>query len=494
MKLRLLTALLLAYALPYSASAEPAPAPPSAPAASGSLEKLLAGRPLVNGPLTLDQAVEIALRESPVVRGAVEEVQAAAGRVAAARAEQRPWVSANLFASGGNNANIIAGPSPTQPQMLMGLPKGGIFDANLMVMYPLFTSGRLQAMVRQAAAQRDASKADLESQRQEVALMVRMAYREAQARRSLGEVARTRLQENEERLRLDREEVAAGRVPSFYVQRDEAEVAASRQELTDAERDVELSLLQLRTVMGIHPASRLDLPLTLPYEPSADLLARLISASPFPSKAAVPPSAELPADLAALLRLAERQRPELQAAGLRSRAAGAERASIRGAFAPQINLFAMGDALTEEPHGGITGGIAASIPLYSGGQRRARLQTAEAERRRQEQEQQRVALQVGQEVTAALLTLRASEQNVGTAQAALTAARQEYEIARMRYDAGRSVVVEVLDALTMRVRAESNAVQALFQYNLARDRLLRAVGAGTPPALSSHPEGSSYLR
>lgn len=481
MKLLLLS-LLLTAAMPFTVRAEPsAPAPPDTSEASGSLEKLLAGRPLVNGPLTLDQAVKTALRESPVVRGAVEEVQAAAGRVAAVRAEQRPWVSANLFASGGNNPNIVASPSPTQPQMLMGLPKGGFVDANLMVMYPLFTSGRLQAMVRQAAAQRDASKADLEAQRQEVALMTRMAYREIQARRSLGEVARTRLQENEERLRLDREKVAAGRVPAFYVQRDEAEVASSRQELTDAERDVELSLLQLRTVMGVHPASHIEIPARLTYEPSVDFLSRLTASVPaLPSSSNAAPSA-LPAEGAALLRLAERQRPELQAVTLRSRAASAESASVRGAYGPQINLFAMGDALTEEPHRGITAGISASFPLYNGGQRRARLQSAEAENRKQEQEQQRVALQVGQEVTAALLFLRASEQNIRTAQAALTSAQQEYQVARMRYDAGRSVVVEVLDALAARVRAESNVVQALFQYNVTRDRLLRAVGE---PAVS----------
>ena len=76
-----------------------------------------------------------------------------------------------------------------------------------------------------------------------------------------------------------------------------------------------------------------------------------------------------------------------------------------------------------------------------------------------------------------------ARQNVTTAEAELTAARAEYEAANLRYQVGRSIVVEVLDALAARTRAESNIVEALFQYNVARDQLLRAVGSlGTNPA------------
>lgn len=496
-------ALLLGMAAPLAAEPMPAAEPPPPHSLTPSLPhpltpsppdlaSLLAARPVVNETVSIDQAVAIALRESPVVRGAAAEVEAAAGRVSAARAETRPWLSANSFISGGSNSSIVASPPVSQPQMIMALPRGAFFDQNLALMAPLYTGGRLRAMVRQAQALRNASQADLEAQRQEVTLLTRAAAYELLARRALVTVWQARLREDQERLRLDQERLKQEQIPPVYVRRDEAEVAATQQEVTNARRDVDLALVQLRTVLGVHPASRLDLSGSLEYQPSRDLISRLTALSPpggdrtratsdaTPGAAVAGAGSEDQRELQALVSASERQRPELQAAGERVRGAEQENAAVRGAYRPQVSIAAMGDfmkARSQDPFTGVTYGVIASLPLANGGQRRARVQTAQAEIRRQKLERERLALQVAQEIASALLNLRAAEQNIQTARAALAAAREEYRVALLRYQSGRSVVVEALDALAARVRAEGNEVQALFQYNLERDRLLRAVGA-----------------
>jgi outer membrane protein TolC len=425
----------------------------------------------------MDEAVDLALKNSPVVLGSAAELNAAVGRLRSARAEMRPWLSANAFASGGGGTGIVATPPPTQPAAIMGLPGGRFADLNLSLMLPLVTSGRLEGMVRQAAALRHASEADLATQRQEVTLMTRTAYHDVQARRAMVGVAQARLKENEERLKNDAARLKQQSIPEYYLRRDEAEVASARQDVTNAQRDVDISLVGLKTVIGVSPASQLDVTGDLDSPNTAEFLAALTAGS----------GAQPDDTLSALLNLAERKRPELMAGSRRVEGARADTTSVRGSYLPQLSLGVMGDwmkAGSMNASARTTAAVIASIPLYSGGQREGRIREAEGMREKQEQDLRQVALQVAQDVQNALLNLRAADQNVGAAQAGQKAAESEYAAAQLRYQVGRSVAAEMLDSLASRVRAQSDVVQALYLYNVARDQLLRAVGGlgASPPS------------
>ena len=159
------------------------------------------------------------------------------------------------------------------------MPQGGFLGAKLTAILPLYTGGRLQTLVRQARALQGASEAELESQRQEIALLTRTTFHEVQARRALVAVQRDRLTANKEQLHLDHVRADQGKIPPFFVLRQEAEVAATQQDLTNANRDVELALLQLKTVMGVGLESNLVIEGDLEYVPSAALIARLSGAT-----------------------------------------------------------------------------------------------------------------------------------------------------------------------------------------------------------------------
>ena len=296
------------------------------------------------------------------------------------------------------------------------------------------------------------------------------------------DVWQARLADDEERLRNDQARLAAGSVALVYVLRDQAEVAASRQELTNAQRDLELALLQLKLVMGVDPASRLTIPAGGEL---GDGLADLAPGAP-PSVAGSG-IAEGPLDqgAAALVRQAEQQRPELRSAGARVQAARAATTSVRGEYGLQVNLFAMTDVSNQSPSSGVSFGAIASLPIFNGGQRRARIDAAAAERRRQETEREQQRLEIAREVMAARVTMRAARQNVDTAAAGLTAAQEEHRLALVRYEAGRSAVVEVLDALAARVKAEANVIQARYELGVAGDQLRRALGEPLPGAAAA---------
>lgn len=472
--MKIAIAILLAFDVVAVCSGQQAPMN-DATSAPGALGPLLASQPVIQRTLTIDEAVQMALRDSPAVRGSAADLDAAIGRLRSARAEKLPWLSANGFASGGGNAAIIATPPPTQPAAIMGLPGGRFTDLNVSLMYPISTGKRLEGMIRSASALKQASEADLAAQRQDVTLAVRTAYHEVQARRSMVDAAKARLTENEERLKNDTARLEQQAIPEYYVRRDEAEVASAQQDVTNSQRDADMSLVALKTMIGVGPASKVDVTGSLENPDTTGFLARLTAGT---GKGATDV-------LSRLLFIAESRRPELAAAGSREESARAESSSVRGSYSPQIGLAVMGDWMASGGTGGSTGtaaAVIASIPLYNGGQREGRRREADAMREKAAQDRRQAALQIAQDVQDSLLNLQAADQNVDTSRKGLKAAEAEYAAAQLRYQAGRSVLAEALDALASRAKAQNDVVQALFQYDVARDQLLKAVGADLAPS------------
>jgi len=418
------------------------------------LGSLQSSRPTVNRSLTLQEAVEMALKESPVVRGAEEEVNMALAQVGMARAGTRPILSTTSFLTAGSMGNLFSTPAPVMPQNTFAVSRSNFFDQNLTLMYPLYTGRRLQALIRKAQAARRASEADLQAMRRDLALEVKIAYRQVLLAQAVTDIFRHLTDTTQERLRIDRVAFDEGRIPKFYVLRDEAEHANAQQMLVNAQRDVDVALVLLKTVMGISQASQITLSEKLSYEPAKYTREELLT-------------------------LAEKQRPELLAA--RQRVEGAQQGVTvaRSAYKPQFSLMAMADRMKAKDMPAFTGasfGVVIGLPILDGGMRRAQVKEAAAQTRKAQQDYEKVALQVIKEVETAFLALQAAERNIKTAETALVSAEEDYRIAQLRYTEGRGINVEVLDALTAFTRARTNHVQALYDYNVARDQLTRAIG------------------
>jgi outer membrane protein TolC len=460
----------------------PAPLSASTVATVGTGPALAADqRPTLHGPLTLEQAVAVALQQSPVVRGAVAEVDAAVARLGSARANTRPIASANTFAAGGSLGNLFTTPAPVMPSMIQSVGPGTFLDQNIALMVPLYTGGRLRALVRQAEAAHRAAGAELETVRLEVATMTRIAYRQAQYQQALVGVQEATTTTHRERLRITQAAFAAEKVPQYYVLRDETELANAEQQLANTRRDAEQHMVQLKTWMGVSLTSNVQLTEPPRFEPVADVLLRLgvAAGGGEEGEKGRRGEGERIADvLPELLRRAQEQRPELAVARERVVGGHAGVQVARSLYRPQINAGAMADLMRQrgDTLGGTTFGVVASLPLLDGGQRRSQVREAEAEQRRIEAEQEKTILQIHQEVANAWLALQAAAQNVQTAETGRRSAQEDYRVTLIRYEAGKGLNVEVLDALAARTRAETNVAQALFEYGVAQDQLRRAVG------------------
>jgi outer membrane protein TolC len=431
-------------------------------------------RPKIRQPLSLREAVEIALRESPILRGAVAELKAAEARLQMARSEKRWQLSVNAFASTGTESAILASPPTVMPSATMLLPRRTFFDANAMLMFPIFTGGRLEALIRQAEAVRHATAAQLEAMRLDVALETKLAYRRALLAREMVRVAEVYVAAMEERVRVDKVAAQVGRIPEFWVLRSEAELANARQMLANAQRDYETALITLKAIMGVHPDSEITLTDELQWEGrTGDERARdELKVGELPKREK-------------LLAEAMEKRPELRAA---LRQAEAQNYAVRAAkalYAPQVGWTVMANYMSGtgdmgQGTGGYLAGIAVGLPIFDGGRRKAMVGEAQAMREKALAEVERLKLQIASEVDTALRELQTALQNLQTAQAALKAAEEDERVAKVRYEAGRSVLVEYLDALATLVRAQVNYAQAIYELFVAYDKLQRAIGKGLP--------------
>jgi outer membrane protein len=422
-------------------------------------------RPKIRQPLSLREAVEIALRESPILRGAVAELKAAEARLQMARSEKRWQLSINAFASTGTESAILASPPTVMPFATMLLPRRTFFDANAMLMFPIFTGGRLEALIRQAEAVRHATAAQLEAMRLDVALETKLAYRRALLAREMVRVAEVYVAAMEERVRVDKVAAQVGRIPEFWVLRSEAELANARQMLANAQRDYETALIALKAIMGVHPDSEITLTDELGRDEGRGARDELrVGELPKREK---------------LLAEAMEKRPELRAA---LRQAEAQNYAVRAAkalYAPQVGWTVMANYMSgtgDMGQGGYLAGIAVGLPIFDGGRRKAMVGEAQAMREKALAEVERLKLQIANEVDTALRELQTALQNLQTAQAALKAAKEDERVAKVRYEAGRSVLVEYLDALVTLLRAQVNEAQARYGLAVAEDKLRRAIG------------------
>jgi outer membrane protein TolC len=289
------------------------------------------------------------------------------------------------------------------------------------------------------------------------------ALREAENARVTGELVR----DVEERLRVGREMFDAGRVPRYYLLRDEAELANAAQMDAMVRSLVELSLVSLKTTMGVDLSSPITLADRLEFTP-------------------------VTLSIEEGIRQASETHPDLKAAARQREAAQADVRAAYGNYFPQVSVGYMYDwawmkdrawesqaermrsgADTAE---GYSVGVVVTLPLFDGFQRENALKTAKAKLDRAIQGEGLARQQIAKEVNQAVLMLTAAETSVEASRKGLEQAEEDYRIVKERFESGRGIQLEILDAQVSLTRARFNSVSALAEYNNALAMWLRATG------------------
>lgn len=459
-------------------------------------------------PLTLQDAVAVALVTNRSLALTGEALLRAQGRVSEARAAYQPTLGVGYSLtqlSSGTTANI-GGRS-------VGLVNATQNQLGITATLPVDISGQIRAAVDQTKFQEIATRLDINRARNQIVLDVKNAFYDVLRAQALLAVANETLQNAQDRLSETEKKLAAGVVAPFDVLRAQTDVASAQQQVITASTSISLALATLNNTMGldinapisitatgavenppgVDPPSAFVPPAAPPDLPPAD------NGVPIPETGAVRPPAivqpplvvtdpiRLGTDFSGVVQEALGLRPEILEGDANIAAARRGIQLARRSILPTVGISG-GYSYTPDAGGfspQTTLGqavVSVNFPIFEGGLARAREKEARADVSTAETSRRQSVDGVVLEVRQSYLNLLQARDRVAVANRALAQAREAYRLAKVRFDAGVSQaqgvspLLELSDAQNALTQAENNQVNALYDYNNNRSRLDKAIG------------------
>ncbi len=410
--------------------------------------------------LSLEDAVTRALANSHRIDEARARGDAAGAAVGARHASVLPQVAAVAGYTRTNHVDEFGIQLPNNQLRVIYPDIPDNYRARLDVQWPVYTSGRLQAVEAAAKLEEAAAKRDIDTTTVDVRLDVTRAFWNLVVTRESQRVVDESLARMGEHLRDVRNQLEAGLLPPNEVLTVQAQEARQR-----------MLSVQARTAREMAEAD----------------LARLVGAAPnahiVPLAVLTPPTVEAAFD--ALVADARRARPERQAleqrvaaAESRGRAAGAGRKPVVAVAGgvdyarPNPRIFPRSRDWRESWDAGVN----VSWPLFDGGKAKAEVAEASAGVRALQARLAEFDSLVALEIRQRLSELESSRAALDAADAAVTASTEARRVVGERFAAGVATSTDVVDAQVAILQAQLDRTQAIAAARLAEARLNRAIG------------------
>ena len=408
------------------------------------LSVLIAARSYAAELLTLDEAVATALKNHPQIVEAKENLLGAEARTGQAFANYYPQISFAADWSKGRSF-ITAQESTRQTE---------VNTEALYLKQTIYDFGRTSGAGDAARGNREAADKALTVTRQDLTLRVRNAFYLLLATEKQVIAVREAVKAREDIFRQAQEFFNQGIKAKVDVARAEATFFAAKTALIRAENNREIARSELANSMGM--ASLGERTLVEPPTPSLPLPERSTSQQD-----------------------AVRNRAELkQFEALKSAASGNLR-SAKCSYLPILSgVASVGYADRDfPPTGNVWGvGVNLTVPLFSGFSSVEQVREATATINSIEARQNNLKLQIIKEVESAWFSGNEASARMVSTEKEVAAANESKSLAEGRYQEGVGSIIEVTDAQSQALDAQTSNIQAKYDYYTALARLDRAVG------------------
>lgn len=402
----------------------------------------------LSAPLTLDRALSIALANQQSLAIASSQWRSSKAQVTVSRSSYFPQITPSYeYINQRQVVNTGAGRSTVTGE-------SGTTQVNLQQL--IFDTGKREATLRQSLDSLHAAELGVVDERQTVIYNVTYAFYELLRTKELVRVSDASVTRARATFDSTKAAAEAGTTRAIDVLQAESELDNALVDLSQARNNVRVAQVTLKNAMGI-------------ITPIQIVTADVSLADPSPQPDAKP--------VAEYVQMAFDTRPSLkQSKALVDADRGSLKiANIEAGLQVQASL-AEGYQVDPDPGENRSFVTTFTYPLFDAGAARAKVQQAreQVDQASRQVELARQAVQL--EVEQAFLVREEARERVAATRVAVDAARKNYEAARAAQQEGQGDIIEVITAQTSLVTAETNAVQALYDYYSADARLARALG------------------
>ena len=404
--------------------------------------------------LTLDEALAMGLRSNLGALNQSAAVEQAQGQRSVARSELLPQVStavSEVFEK--ENLRTLGVSLPSIPTT----SKFNYYDARaIRLQQALFDLVRIRN-VHGATENVQANIRAARNTRDLIVLAVAGSYLQLLTTRARVDAAEAQVKTFRAIYVQAADRRTAGLATRVDADRSLVQLQTQQQRLRSLQADLETQSLRLARIIGLPLGQRFVASEQYPFTPVSEF-------------------AEEDA-----LKRAETGRFDLQAAAsgvkvaeLAVKAAHAERLPSLGIDA---NFGAAGITPTNHSTSVYTVSGTLTIPIYEGGRIRGDVVEAQAALRQRRAEFDDLRGQVDEDVRQAFIDLNSAADQVGVAQSNAKLATETLEQSRDRFIAGVADTVELVQAEQAVVQADDDFITAVFEHNLAKVALARAMGS-----------------
>lgn len=330
------------------------------------------------------------------------------------------------------------------------------FSNSLKMNWQLYSGGKTEARIEQAQIGVRSADLQVEKTRQQLILEATTNYYSVLEAKNMQAVNEESVGNLKAHLNIVQAKYQEGVAAKAEVLRSEVEVANAEQNLIKAQNQYELAVADLLTTMNMDAGTEVQLQGELNYQADNRSLQEAMA-------------------------FARQNRPEAVQAQLSIASAEKGIEIAASSKRPSVSLSAStgwDDRLLPDNDANWSVGASASWNIFDAGVTKSQINQAESSRNKARLEAEQTTDAIEQEVRQSYLNMKEAEKRLQTTEVTVNKANEDLYIAQETYKAGAATNLDVFDAQLALTQAKTNHVQALYDYNVNKAKLDKAMGVG----------------